>query len=270
MKAGDLAGLALLNLPYAWLGISKNKSSVVLQQFDQQANTPVTRPIETARVWLRVHCNFDFNKAQFSYSTGGADYENIGDSVTMPYQLKTFQGVRVALFNFNTTGATGGFADFNDFIVDEPRSKGLTRPIPDGQVITLMSLADSTVLVNWKGYVRPVVATDGFAQGTNTYFRVLDRGRGRVALQSVADSGFVRVKGTGGMAEVRIEKTEQGDASLFQWIDMLRGDLMLMSLATHRYLFVDPNAKSLAAANAPGTRPDRKDGSCFIWKIVGD
>ena len=84
----------------------------------------------------------------------------------------------------------------------------------------------------------------------------------------VADSGFVTVKGEGGMAEVRIEKKEQGNASLFQWEDMLRGDLMLMSLATHRYLFVDPGAKSLRSADSPGTRPDRKDGSCFVWKIV--
>lgn len=69
---------------------------------------------------------------------------------------------------------------------------------------------------------------------------------------------------------MRIEKEEKGDASLFQWQDMLQGDLMLMSLATHKYLFADPNARSLSSADAPGTRPDRKDGSCFVWKLVTD
>jgi len=67
------------------------------------------------------------------------------------------------------------------------------------------------------------------------------------------------------MGEVRIEKDEKGDASTFQWQDMLRGDLMLMSLKTHRYLFVDPSAGSLCSANSAGCRPDRKDGSCFAW-----
>lgn len=45
-----------------------------------------------------------------------------------------------------------------------------------------------------------------------------------------ADNGYVTVKGLGVMAEVRIEKQEKGEASLFQCQDMLQGDLMLMSL----------------------------------------
>jgi beta-galactosidase len=98
----------------------------------------------------------------------------------------------------------------------------------------------------------------------------LDRGNGRVALQSAADSGYITVKDKGGMAEVRIEKNATGNATLFQWVDMLRGDLMLLSLATHKYLCIDPAGGSLAAANAPGARPDRKDGSCFTWKIISD
>jgi xylan 1,4-beta-xylosidase len=55
---------------------------------------------------------------------------------------------------------------------------------------------------------------------------------------------------------------------MFQWQDMLRGDLMLMSLKTNRYLFADPNALSLCSADSPGARPDRKEGSCFVWKIA--
>lgn len=49
---------------------------------------------------------------------------------------------------------------------------------------------------------------------------------------------------------------------------MLQGDLMLMSLSTYRYLFADPFARSLMSADSPGTRPDRKDGSCFVWHGV--
>ncbi|MES2891724.1 MAG: glycoside hydrolase, partial [Bacteroidota bacterium] len=206
--------------------------------------------------------------ALFSYSVDGEKFQVLGDTVIMPFQLRTFQGVRYALFNFNTGGREGGHADFNDFIVSEPRSAGLTKPIPYNQLITLTSLADGTVLANWKDFVRPLASTDPLTTPTATQFRVLDRGNGRIALQSVKDSGYVTVIGDGGMAEVRIEKRHAGEAATFQWQDMLQGDLMLMSLRTHRYLFADPNAKSLLSADAPGTRPDRKDGACFAWKLV--
>ncbi len=188
----------------------------------------------------------------------------------MPYQLRTFQGVRFTLFNFNTSGNEGGYADFNNFVVDEPRSKGLTRPIPHGQAIRLTSLADSTVLTNWKGFVRPVDPDSRFASRNSTHFRILDRGNGRVALQFVADGRYVTVLNFGEMAEVRLEQEESGDASTFQWQDMLRDDLMLMSLKTHKYLFVDPFAESLTSADAEGARPDRQGGACFAWEIVGN
>ena len=270
LKNGDVAGLALLNFPYAWIGVIKDGDDISIKQFDQQTGNVNVEKLTVRRLWLRVHCNFDIDKAQFSYSIDGNNFNNIGDSVIMPYQLRTFQGVRYALFNYNEKGVEGGFADFNDFIVKEPRPRGLTKPIPYGKIIELTSLADSTVLINWKDFVRPVPANDRLTQSKAAQFRVLDRGNGRIALQSLIDSGFVTVKGMGGMAEIRIEKKESGDASLFQWEDMLRGDLMLLSLSTHKYLFVDPQAKSLASADSLGTRPDRKDGSCFVWRVVGE
>lgn len=270
LKSGDQAGLALLNLPYAWLGISRNGNQAEINQFDQQSGKVTTEKIKASRVWLRVHCNFDTEKASFSYSTDGTRFKSIGDTTVMVFQLRTFQGVRFSLFNYNEAGMAGGFADFNSFTVDEPRPGGLTRPIPFGKSIMLTSLADSSILANWKDLVRPVGANSPFAKGHAAQFRILDRGNGRVALQSVLDGGFVVVKGLGGMAEVRIEKEEKGPASLFQWQDMLSGDLMLMSLSTHRYLFADPNQGSLSSADSPGTRPDRKDGTCFKWEIMAD
>lgn len=122
--------------------------------------------------------------------------------------------------------------------------------------------------MNWRNHVRPVDITSKLADGKASQFRVLDRGNGRIALKSLTTGGFVTVKGEGGLAEVRIETEDKGEASSFQWQDMLKGDLMLMSLYTHRYLFADPQARSLCSADARGTRPDRKDGSCFVWSLV--
>jgi len=42
------------------------------------------------------------------------------------------------------------------------------------------------------------------------------------------------------------------------------GDLILMSLATKRYLRVDPGGRLLA--DSPGPRPDRQDGVRFRWR----
>ncbi len=181
------------------------------------------KKIKATAVWLRVHCNFDNEKAVFSYSTDRDDFVNIGDTTIMVFQLRTFQGVRYTLFNYNTGGKAGGYADFDNFIVNEPRPRGLTKPIPYDQIITLTSLADNTVLVNWKHFLRPVDMNSPLAKTEAAHFRVLDRGNGRVALQSVSDSGYVTVRGPGIMADVRIEKQENGLSSLFQWEDMLQG-----------------------------------------------
>ena len=270
LKDGDVAGLALLNYPYAWIGIVHDSRGYKVQQFDQRTNQLQSKKIDAARIWLRVHCNFDDEFAWFSYSTDGKTFQPIGEKFIMAFQLKTFQGVRFALFNYNVKGVQGGVAAFNEFDVNEPRPCGLTKPIPYGETITFANLADSTVLVNWKNFLRPVSVYSQLAKNPTSHFKVIDKGDGRIALQSEVDGGFVSVTGMGGLSEVRIEKDDMGDASTFQWQDMLRGDLMLMSLKTHRYLFVDPFAGSLCSADSPGARPDRKDGSCFVWTKAGE
>ena len=270
LKVGDVAGLALLNLPYAWIGIVKEDDGHHLRFYNQQEQERIDHETKTNTVWLRAYCNFDNDIGKLSYSFDGNHFIDIGSEILMPYQLKTFQGVRYGLFHFNTRGKEGGYADFNSFNVIEPRCKGLTRPIPYHQIIILKSIADGTVLVNWKNFLRPVGVNSEFADGEASLFKVLDRGCGRIALQSVETDGFVTVKGSGGMAEIRIESEDQGEASTFQWQDMLKNDLMLMSLLTHRYLYADPFGGSLCSADARGARPDRRGGACFAWEIVED
>ena len=268
LQEGDIAGLALLNLPYAWIGMVKNKDGLALQFYNQQEQNRLTVNTDQTTIWLRAYCNFDTDIGRLDYSLDGKQFEAIGGDILLPYQLKTFQGVRYALFNFNTNGQPGGYADFDFFEVVEPRCAGLTQPIPYNEIISLQSVADSSVLTNWRNSLRPVPAGSRFTADQTTHFKVLDRGKGRIALQSVATGGYVTVKGLAGLAEVRIEKEFQGDASTFQWQDMLDGDIMLLSLYNHRYLFVDPNAGSLCSADARGARPDHRGGACFTWEIV--
>lgn len=253
-------------MPYSWIGVAKTKEGLVVQQFDQQRSKLVREKLTGKKIWLRANCDFESEKAVFSYSTDGLNFKKLGEEFIMIFQGRTFQGVRFGLFNYNTQGKEGGYADFNSFIVNEPRPRGLTKPIPYGKIITLSSLADSTVLVNWKDFLRPVAK--GKTVSENSKFKVVDKGNGRISLQSITNGGWVTVVGSGGMAEVRIEKEEQGNASVFQWQDMLDGDIMLMSLLTHKYLFANPYQKDICSANVPGSRPDRKDGSCFVWQVI--
>ncbi|MDA3881418.1 MAG: glycoside hydrolase 43 family protein [Prolixibacteraceae bacterium] len=266
LKPGDIAGLALLNLPFAWIGVVQNDNKHIIQFHNQQEQKFIDIETTEETIWFRAHCNFDTDTARLAYSFDGENFTEVGGDIVMPYQLRTFQGVRYALFNFNTQGNEGGYADFDYFEVIEPRSS--RRPIPYNKTIRLQSIADGTVLVNWRNHVRPVDANSHFTSGDNAYFKVLDRGNGRIALQSMATGGFVTVKGQAGLAEVRIEDEDMGNASTFQWQDMLKDDLMLMSLYNHRYLFADPYARSLCSADARGARPDRKGGACFKWEIV--
>lgn len=268
LKPGDVAGLALLNFPYAWIGINCSNNGYEIHQFDQRTNILERLKFSLNKIWLRVECNFDTEFASFSYSTDGKTFLPLGEKFIMAHQLKTFQGVRFALFNYNINGFEGGVAAFNSFDLFEPRPYGLTKPIPYGKIISLINIADNTAIVNWKNFLRTVPNNYELANSSASHFKVIDRGNGRIALQSELDGGYVTVKDNGRMSGVRIEKLESGEASTFQWIDMLKDDLMLLSLKTHRYLSVDPNAGSLCSTDSKGARPDRKDGSCFKWIII--
>jgi hypothetical protein len=269
LKPSDVAGLALLNLPYAWLGVARTNSGMEVQHFDQITGQTTCKPVQADGLWLRVHCNFDIDKADFSFSTDGKTFTAIGGKFTLVFQLKTFQGVRYCLFNYNTSGEAGGYADFDSFTVDEPRPRGLTRPIPVGQTISLTSLADDAVVlaVN-EGVLQAVPVADPSASSEAARFRVIDRGQGRIALQT-ATGGFVSVAAPGRAGSATLKTGPVGDTETFQWVDMQRGDIMLLSLATNRYLLAPLDTAGPVSADHPGPRPDRKDGSCFAWKLEG-
>ena len=56
-----------------------------------------------------------------------------------------------------------------------------------------------------------------------------------------------------------------GEAETFQWMETFGGELLLMSLATNR--FVRRDAEGRLSADSPGPRPDGADGTRFRWRI---
>jgi hypothetical protein len=247
MRENDIAGLALLDRPYAWIGVRRSKSGLALQQYDQRTDSAVEAPMRGTHVWLRVDSDFLTEQSRFSYSTDGNRWTPLGKPFTTVFQLKTFQGVRFALFHYNTGGAAGGVADFDRFGVYEPNPRGLMRPIPIGRTITLSGAGRETPL-----------AVDGQAR-----FTVVDRTLGRVALRS--GTRYVSVSRTSDSTSiVRLRDGAPGAGETFQWMETMYGDIVLMSLATNRYLFLDTDGRVTSSSRGP--EPDPTDGTALRWR----
>lgn len=265
LQPGDVAGLGLLNMPAAWLGVVQSEAGRALRWHSQVAAADIDVPLEVPRVHLRVRGDHDQDLAWFSWSTDGRRFHDIGQPVRLPYQLKTFQGTRHALFAWNAAGREGGYADFDRFELVEPLADR-SRNIPHGKVITLANVGDGSVAtVHALGVVAPVAADAEAAITPTARFRVHDRGAGQVALEAMDGSGFVTVVGIGLSADVRLLPEHPRD-SRFMWQDLLRGQFMLLSMKTHRYLGILPGSGEPYAADRPGTRPDRRDGTVLEWR----
>jgi beta-xylosidase len=281
MVVGDTGGLALLSSPYAWIGVVKSAGGATLQmytsprrgrRFGRQssgpapATEPVVSPTEPpAHLWLRVHCNFDNDQAIFSWSADGQEFTPLGNPFTMTFQLTTFQGVRPALFHYNTTGQPGGYVDFDNYVVDEPRARGIEREIPTGKTIVLTSGADGSYLAAELESSTLVNLMAGDDAPASAKFEVIELGLGRVALKCSAGK-FVSVASPENVILQDLGDAEPGEAETFQWINLMRGDTMLMSLTNHRYLVTKPNSPGRVTATGTGPSPARKDGACFHWK----
>jgi beta-xylosidase len=239
---GDVAGLALFNLPHAWVGIERSSGGLTVAQFDELTHRTTRKPLRSDRVWLRAHCDFMTERAHFEYSVDGKRFERLGEPFTMVFQLATFQGVRFALFAFNRQGRDGGAADFDSFSVHQPDPRGLLRPIPLGRGVLITSAGNTS--------------------GGPGKVTVHDRKLGRVALGEGGRWLTVAVDGS-----VTFTAGEPGDAETFQWMETPTGDLVLMSLRTNRFLRVDPFTNRLAA-DSPGPLPDGSDGARFQWRLA--
>jgi hypothetical protein len=250
LKPGDTAGLGLLNLPYATLGVERGADGLDVVFYDQRRDQTARVKTSEMRIWLRAECDYLTERARFSFSFDGITFTPIGDEVVLTYQTFTFQGVRYGLFSYNRAGAEGGFADFDSIDVYQRYPLGRMRPIPYGRSIRLTSFHATTGLA----------ASDGrLASGAPTRFEIVDRGLGRVALRS--GRTYVTVAENGA---VTLAAARPGTAQSFQWIETPTGELVLMSLATNLFLRIDPQDGAIRA-DSPGPMPDDSDGARFIW-----
>lgn len=120
LKQGDEAGLAILNIPYGTLTVSrKGKGFIIRQTIGDENKVETTGEFsitakEASNIWLRVRTKAISALADFSYSLDGINFTSLGDTFHMVYSGTYFVGNRFALFCYNTR-QNGGYIDIDSF-----------------------------------------------------------------------------------------------------------------------------------------------------------
>lgn len=276
MKDGDVCGLGNINVPCSWIGIVKAGNTLTLRCFEQMTNDTASVPVDlvNGKIFLRMIGDYDNNQAQYAYSTDGENFQTIGRMMPLTYQLITFQGSRHALFAYNIKGKQGGYAEFDNFTVDEPCADR-SQNIPYGKTIRIINKATGRPAIALKhGMLHDTHAGD---KSELTKFKVIDRGQGKVALQC-ADGRYVKVYGDGLPGDVRftnslvpvdqLPTTDDVNSTEFLWQDFLDHDFMLLSLKNHKYMGKSPTTGSSYSWDFTGPDPARRNGAVLMWEEV--
>ena len=250
MKDGDVAGLGNINVPCSWIGVVKEGKQTILRCFEQATNDTVevkNWEMKGEKLWLRMVGDYDHDSAHYEYSLDGSHFQMLWREMPLSYQLISFQGSRHALFAFNHKGKDGGYAEFDNFTVEEPQADR-SENIPYGKTIRIINLATQKPMVALShGLLYDTDATDHSPQ---TRFKVIDKGQGRVILQC-EDGRYIFTAGYGIPGDVRLT-TDASKAEVFMWQDYLNHEFMLMSMRTHRYIGKSPTTGSPYSMDFPG------------------
>ena len=261
MKDGDVAGLGNINVPCSWIGIVKEGKQTILRCFEQATNDSIDLPLTTSKIYLRMVGNYDHDCAHYEYSLDGISYQPMGREMPLSYQLITFQGSRHALFAFNHKGGNGGYAEFDNFVVEEPCADRSVN-IPLGKTVRIVNLATGKPMVALSHGL--LYDTDASDTSPQTRFRVIDKGRGQIILQCV-DGRYVFTSGYGLAGDVRLT-ADESKAEVFLWQDYLNRAFMLMSMRTHKYIGKSPSTGSPYSMDFTGADPARRNGAVFRWE----
>lgn len=155
MKDGDIAGLAVVQNPYSFIGVKmKDGKKYLFSQlcsFDSQ--NPKVIEEKTGKeltediVYLRAVSNFGNRTCNYLYSYNSTSgFVKFGVSMTMNYTLDHFVGQRYYLFNYSTK-ATGGHVDIDWFTTEPTAPADYFAELDAGQ-----SLPDNGDVEQWDGF----------------------------------------------------------------------------------------------------------------------
>ena len=116
LQDGSVAGLAVFEFPYAYVGIHQEQGQrrLVMCNDGKVIETPIS-DFQGTKVWFRARATDKDFTARFYYSTDGIRFHPIGNVLQMGLGLP-WTANRFALFHFTTQrDVPAGHADFNWF-----------------------------------------------------------------------------------------------------------------------------------------------------------
>jgi beta-xylosidase len=113
MKDGDVAGLAVFQDPYAYIGVKKIHGAFYIVMVNN-GKTMDSVHLQSFTVYLKTSACNATGKATFAYSTDDKDFSSLGDELAMRFNLKIFTGNKFCLFNY-ATQEKGGYVDVDWF-----------------------------------------------------------------------------------------------------------------------------------------------------------
>ncbi|MBX3007092.1 MAG: glycoside hydrolase 43 family protein [Melioribacteraceae bacterium] len=127
MKDGDIAGLAVFQNPYAYIGIKKSNGHHYIIMVNNGKLIDSIK-VDKTKIYLRASAFFGSGaaplyggksvsgsgNASFSYSLDNDSFTKIGNELNMRFNLKVFTGNKFCLFNY-ATKEIGGYVEFDWF-----------------------------------------------------------------------------------------------------------------------------------------------------------
>jgi len=123
MADGDITGFSTFRDQAAWIGVVRNGSTYTINSVQgllqnssnnwattSDGSVVGTAPISVGKAWFQISLDAraaGTHLANFSYSTDGSTFKQLGGSFTMDTGYNYFMGYRYGIFNF-ATKALGG------------------------------------------------------------------------------------------------------------------------------------------------------------------
>ena len=124
MQEGDVAGIAVFQDPYAYIGIKKMDGTNYVSMINN-GKTIDSVATDSSDVYLRAHANYNTSKASFAYSFDDLTYSLLGNELSMQFSLTVFTGNKFCIFNYATI-EIGGYVDVDWFRTDSCRQTIVT------------------------------------------------------------------------------------------------------------------------------------------------
>lgn len=117
MVNGDVAGLAVFQDPYAYIGVSMEDGKRRIVMYNNGSRELGVEITDTV-VYLRAIANYNSSRASFFFSLDNENYTRFGTDLSMQFDLSVFTGNKFCVFNY-ATAETGGWVDIDWFSTEE-------------------------------------------------------------------------------------------------------------------------------------------------------